>query len=86
MLWFWNKQEIYMGYCMEKFRAVRTCLEEEKIKYDYKVINRNEPSVLGSNRGRSGSFGIPTEMMYTYYIYVNKKDYEQACCVIREVR
>jgi hypothetical protein len=52
-MFFFNKEDVYIGYSLEELFKVRAILEKEGIKYTYKVVNHS-----GWGRGRSGSFGL----------------------------
>lgn len=79
MIFFWNRREVYFGSSMQKFGEVRDILAANKIKYTYRLINRNNSSFFSPGRGHTGSFGSRVECEYEYYVYVHKKDYEEAC-------
>lgn len=75
----WNQKEVFMGYSLQKFNEVRDILVANKIKYKYRVVNHNR----GSRRGRTGTFGENMDYSNTYYIYVHKRDYDNACTVLQ---
>ena len=72
MFWF-NSEEVYIGYSQEDLLKVRECLEIEHIKYGYRIMNHS-----GQSRGRSGTFGLNTNFERQYQVYVKRKDYERA--------
>lgn len=58
---------------------IRTVLENNKIDYTIKTVNRKSPSPFDAgSRARTGSFGESADLMYEYIIYVKKQDYERA--------
>lgn len=83
MITIFNRKEVYIGQSIERYRKIRELLESHAIKYTYKVINRNNSQAMGAKRGYTGTFGEKSEYMYTYYIYVQKKDYEYTRHLIR---
>lgn len=80
MIMFWNRKEVFMGNSMQRLSEVRTILSTNKIKYEYKVVSLNQ----GVPRGRTGTFGENMDYLYTYYIYVHKKDYANAYSVLQK--
>lgn len=58
---------------------IRTVLENNKIDYTIKTVNRKKTSPFDAgSRARTGSFGESADLMYEYIIYVKKQDYERA--------
>lgn len=82
MIMIWNRKEVYFGNSMKRFNEVREALALSKIKFTYRVINRNNAASFGASRARTGTLGERTDFAYEYYVYVHKKDYEEACCFI----
>ena len=80
MIMFWNRKEVFMGNSMQRLSEVRNILSTNKIKYKYKVVSLNQ----GVPRGRTGTFGENMDYLNTYYIYVHKKDYANACSVLQK--
>ncbi|MDF2805038.1 MAG: hypothetical protein K0S61_4943, partial [Anaerocolumna sp.] len=62
------------GFSLEEFKNVRDTLAMNKIKYKYRVVNLNE----NRNRRSLGSFGNNRNLEIQYYVFVQRKDYEQA--------
>lgn len=79
MIMIWNQKEVFVGYFLQKFNEVRQILIANKIKYKHRLVNNNNTS----RRSRTGTFGENMEYSITYYIYVHKNDYENACAVMR---
>lgn len=78
-MFLFNSKDVYIGYSLEELSKVRDCLEMENIKYKYKVVNHSRQwRGGGRTRGNFGSFGTDMNYDYQYYVYVMKKDYDQA--------
>jgi hypothetical protein len=73
-MFLFNYQEVYAGFSLEEFKNVRDTLAMNKIKYKYRVVNLNE----NRNRRSLGSFGNNRNLEIQYYVFVQRKDYEQA--------
>ena len=82
MIAIWNQREVFVGLSLEKFNKVLSILSANKIKYKYKIINRNSSNVFSSRRGRTGTFGENIDYSNAYYVYVHKKDYDNALSVL----
>lgn len=85
MITFFNRKEIFVGSSIDQFNNVRERLIQNNIKYTYRVMDRNSSNVVGSQRGRTGTLGQDLNISKTYYLYVHKKDYEQAIGLIGRV-
>ncbi len=68
-MWFWKRVEIYCGYSLEEFTALRNALASKNIKYDYKIIENNKKENKKTNPNMGNTL---------YYLYVHHKDYYQA--------
>lgn len=78
-MFFFNKEEIYIGYSMEELSKVRGILESKGIKYTYKVINRSSQWLgQGTTRGNFGSAGMNSNYEIQYVVSVKKKDSKDA--------
>jgi hypothetical protein len=78
-MWFFNKEEIYIGYSMEELSKVRGILENKGIKYTYKVIDRSGQWLgRGTTRGNFGIIGMNSNYEKQYVVSVKKKDSENA--------
>ena len=75
-MWFWNRREVYHGFSLKEQSEVRESLRAHHIKYDYRIIN------LNTDRNKRGSYGINKKYETEYYIYVSKKEYENALYVL----
>lgn len=86
MITFFNRKEVYNGLSMEQCSNIRDILSANKIKYDYRCVsNSNSPSIV-SRSALTGSFGENQNFAYMYYVYVHKKDYDQARYLINRNR
>ena len=78
-MFFFLKEEIYIGFLIEELTKVRDILDQENIKYTIKV---KYPSAQwagpGTVRGNFGSFGMNSTYEKQYQVFVKKKDAEQA--------
>ncbi|ADL51738.1 hypothetical protein [Clostridium cellulovorans] len=75
----WNRKEIYIGYSSEKLKEVIDKLSESEIKYKYKIIEYSSAYLFSSRSVRTGIFGENLDYLNTYYVFVNRKDYDKAC-------
>jgi len=82
MLFIWNRKEIYNGFSIKEFNRIKDILSQKGIKYDYKTVNLKSSSLFDSTRGRVGSMGENLDASYEYYLYVNKKEYDEAIFAI----
>ena len=85
-MFFFNKEDVYIGYSMEELAKVREILKREGIKYTYKV-NDSSGQWLGNgtSRGNFGSFGRNKNYEKQYVVSVKKKDAENAKYFIHNV-
>lgn len=79
-MFLFNKKDVYIGYSMEELSKVREVLENQDIKYTYKVINHS-----AATRGKFGSLGINMKYEKQYIISVRKDDYEKAKYLVNSV-
>ena len=80
---FWNKRDLYVGYDLKEYNAIKTILSVNQIKFDCKAVNRGGYG-LNNRRSYSGTFGESPALENTYYISVKKKDYDQAVFLINQ--
>ncbi len=83
MIHIFNRKEVYLGLSLLDFNEACNKLHVNKIKYQYKIVNRSTSSIFDTNRSRLGSFGENPNVINQYYIYVHKNDYEQAVAVLK---
>ncbi|NMA66899.1 MAG: hypothetical protein GX957_11815 [Clostridiaceae bacterium] len=77
---------IHIGYSIEELSKVRKSLENEGIKYSYKVVNRSgQWSGRGTRRGEFGSYGTNMDYEKQYTVYVHRKDFEKAKHIVNRV-
>ncbi|WP_209460131.1 hypothetical protein [Youngiibacter multivorans] len=76
MIMFWNKREVFVGASMRDFNRVMDDLASNGIYRTYRVVSNIE------GRGRTGTFGTDPDLLKTYYVYVHKKDLENALHLI----
>ncbi len=85
MFTFFNSESLWIGTDMKRFNQIRDMLDNNAIKYKYKVKNHlGQWNGRGTTRGTAGSFGNPTDQMYQYEILVHKKEYEKAKYLINK--
>ncbi len=70
-----NRKEVYCGISETDFNCIRSILIRNMIDYKYKLSNRLQ-------NGRGATPFLNGGNTITYYIYVHKKDYEDACFLI----
>ncbi len=70
-MWFWNRIEVYNGYSIKEFNELRDVLLARGITHSYRLVKR-------SSKGRTGFLGQNPELNTRYYLYVHKKDYDNA--------
>lgn len=73
MIHIFNRKELRITWSMEELAEIRDLLASNGIAY--RVITRNRS---GISRYRTGSTGMRTDVMYQYYVYVKKEDYDKA--------
>lgn len=84
MIMMWNRKEVFVGCSLQRFNGVRYTLSLNGIKYKYKVVDNTSPGYFGSSsRARTGTFGINMDYSKTYYIYVHKDNYDNACVLLK---
>lgn len=85
-MFFFNKEEVYIGYSMEEFSKVRGILKSKGIKYTYKVIDHSTQwRGNGTTRGNFGSIGMNKNYEKHYVVSVKKKEAENAKYFIHSI-
>lgn len=85
MIMIWNRKELFVGNAMQRFNEIRYALAANKIDYTYRIVNSATPTMFGvSNQSRNGTFGVNMDYTRTYYLYVNKRDYDKAQGVLHK--
>ena len=74
MITIFNRKEIYHGFSMRDCYDVRSMLSANGIHYSIRTMSPFSSSGRSSSRG----LGINMDYAYEYYIYVHKKNYDQA--------
>lgn len=77
-MWFLSRKEVYHGFSLREQAEVRSILKTSQVKYDYRIIH------FGSKD--RGNFGINKKYELEYYIYVHKKDYDNALQLLGKQR
>lgn len=75
MITFWNRKEVYTGNSLDTFNKASDILDANKIKYDYKY----------GNLGGISASDPYSNMNNQCYIYVHKKNSEQASFLLRDI-
>ena len=85
MLTVFNRKSLWIGFDADRFQEIRSRLDAAGIVYRYRVHSRlgGTGSRGGSMRGSYGSFGMRSEAMYQYEIFVHRRDLERARYVMR---
>ena len=84
MIMIWNRKEVFVGNSLQRFNEISHTLSSNEIPYEYKIVDSTSSSSFGaSKRGRTGSFGLNTDYIKMYYIYVHKKDYDRAMMILK---
>lgn len=84
MITIFNRKNVYTGYDLKLYSDIRTLLADNHIPYKAGVKNRmGQWTGHGTIRGRTGSFGQPSETMYEYEVFVHSNDYERAMYLIQ---
>ncbi len=84
MITVFNRKEVYNGFSMQEYAAVRDSLGSNNIKYTCRCVDTSNPGFLPSSRTGMGRFGENMKYLYQYYIYVHKTDYDEACYLISQ--
>ncbi len=69
-MWFWNKIEVYCGFSLTEFCELRDILASKGIPYSCRLVNMNSR--------RFGTLGQKPGLDTQYYLYIHKKDYDNA--------
>lgn len=79
MILIWNRKEIFVGNAMQRFNEIRYTLAANKIDYTYRVVDNGT-----SSRAKFGTAGVNMDYSRTYYLYVDKRDYDNAQGVLHK--
>jgi hypothetical protein len=69
MIAFWNRKEVYMGYSLETLEKGISVLKKNHVDYKFKYQNM-------------GTFALANQNGNPCYLYVHKKDAEQASILL----
>ena len=86
MITIFNRKEVMNTFSMKQQSDVRSILGINKIDYKTKIVNIGGSNNYGAVRGQFGSLGVDEDYSREYYIYVHKKDYENAKFIISKER
>ncbi|HCL04020.1 MAG TPA: hypothetical protein DHW61_16700 [Lachnoclostridium phytofermentans] len=78
MITIFNRKELLSTFSMQKQSELRQILNDHKIDYRLKTINRNSPSAFNDSRAHTGTLGQNLDIAYEYIFYVHKRDYDFA--------
>lgn len=85
MIMTWNQKEVFVGDSSKRFNEICAILSSNGIEYRHRIVDKNSSPLLGSSRrSRIGTFGENMDYSKTYYIYVHKKDYDNAFSLLRK--
>ena len=73
MIFFWRRREVLVTYSLEERIRVCSALAAHKIECEVDVKDLTAPT-FGSQRGRTGTFGINMNAAIEYKISVDKDD------------
>lgn len=86
MLWF-HRAEVYVGFSFQDFSRARDTLAQHQIPYDYNIDDRSQSwAGRGTAHAQFGSpeIGLGQNTEQLYYVYVRRRDREQAQQLIDE--
>ena len=78
MLSFLGRKELYVTFSLQQQARLRTLLQDAKIPYRVRVVDRRAPLLGGSSRARTGTFGENRSLECEYIFYVPRKQFSQA--------
>lgn len=80
-MFFFDKEEVYIGYSLEDVSKIINILSDKNIKYDYKVMKY----LNSSDRFTFKRVGINMDYETQYTISVKNKNYEEARYLVNKV-
>lgn len=81
LIFFFNKQDVYIGYSIEEVAKVINILKENNIKYAYKLMKHlRDREMISFER-----VGMNMEYEAQYTISVKERDYEEAKYLVNKV-
>lgn len=79
MITIFNRKEVLTTFSMGEYANAKSILSECHIPYATKTSNMSGGNLgMGGHRSTWGSIGENLNFAYQYYLYVHKKDYEEA--------
>ncbi len=82
MIFFFNKEDVYIGYSLADLSKIRGILAQEGIEYTYNIQSQLG---RGGARGHHGNLGLNMNYEKQYTVSVKKKDYEKAQYLVNKV-
>jgi len=83
MIHVFNRREFRITRNMTELSKIRDILDSKHVEYTVKTGNFCRTSSYGGGAGaRTGSFGMNSDAIYQYTVYVKKKDHEKACYLL----
>lgn len=86
MITIFTRAELCFTYNMNERIRICDILSANGINYHLKTINPTASTVGSTRRASFGTFGLNTDVMYEYHIYVHKKDLEYATKLIHSTK
>lgn len=81
IIFFFNKEDVYIGYSMDEVSKIINILNENNIKYTHKVMkNLKSSEQFGLER-----YGMNMDYETQYTISVNQSDSEKAKYLVNKV-
>lgn len=86
MITFLNRKEVLTTFSIGEQATARNILSEHKIPYVTRTVSMSGGNSfwMGGQRASWGSIGENPDYAYQYYIYVHKKNYEEASYLLAE--
>lgn len=81
MIIIFNRKELYRGYSMPISNEIMNNLKKANIKFSFKLKFLKNSSMYSDNMGSRSAHSGSMDLSTKYYIYVHKKDYEQAAWI-----
>ena len=84
MMNFFTRRELLTTFNVNVLDQARDALRTAGIKYYIKTVNRRSSSPISAgSRGHTGTAFEKMEYEYTYYLYVHKRDYQNAYEIVK---
>jgi len=84
MITIWNQREVFIGNPSIELKSTVNVLSEKKIKYKCRIFSDNSVHFLNSTIASLGIFSSKDDSAKIYYVYVHKKDYENALAALED--